>query len=171
MLMTHMKTISLLFVCDTNISLSPLADACLQRVAAEAGLAGQINSSSAGAFAGSTPRSLDRRIKEIAEARELALPPGPSRGLDLALLQAQDLIVVMNENNFWHIKHLWPDITADTMRMLMEFSGQLGLREMPDPLQGEISWQEAYELLDKTTGQLLDELRGMFNLQPAHSAS
>ncbi len=165
-----MKTISVLFVCDTNITLSPLASACFLLHTQKAGLEPSFRIESAGCFAGKTQRSIDRRMKKIADEQELFVPVTTSRNVDRELIEGKDLVIVMNDENFWHIKRITPEITSDHLRLLMEFSGQLGIREMPDPLQGDISYQEAYELVFKVTGKMLEAICREFELKPAHTA-
>jgi hypothetical protein len=65
----------------------------------------------------------------------------------------------MNEDNFWHVKQLDPGIDASRLKLLMEFTLQLGLREMPDPLVGEIKFEEACEVLEKAALALCEHIR------------
>lgn len=121
--------------------------------------------SSAGSHAGKTARQVDRKTRQIAEARGLLIPDTLSRPIVAADIPANDLIVVVNEDCFWRVKHIAPSITATKLRLLMEFSGQLALRELPDPLLGEITYEAACDEILKVSPKLLQDCLASFAMK------
>lgn len=124
-----------------------------------------ISVDTAGCFAGNTPRNIERRCREAAERRGLELDSQhQSRKVTAEELPQYDLIVVMNEANFWHLKRLDPTLDGTKVPLLMEFTEQLGLREMPDPVQGQIDFDEALDILEKASPFLLAHVVSFFKL-------
>lgn len=129
------------------------------------GLLDRITVDCAGTHPGKTPRKPDRRIERLAAQRGIDLSGIVSKPVDSESVKKFDLILVMNEDNFWHLKSLCPEESSSPrVQLLMEYSGQLGQREIPDPLMGEISFEEALDILEKVAGKLLEELKSKLTL-------
>lgn len=159
------KKVKVLFVCSTNTSLSPLMAAIFLRDIVDAGYEELFELASAGAHSGKSPRQLDRKTRQAAARAGIVLPESASRNVSPADVAAHDLVVVMNEASFWHIKSVAPDVSSNKLRMLMEFSGQLALREMPDPLLGDTSYEQACAELFKVSKLLLQDCLATFQLK------
>ncbi|HQH26251.1 MAG TPA: hypothetical protein PLP17_02555 [Oligoflexia bacterium] len=149
-----------LFVCDTDTSLAPLAAAMFNRLILTADLARRLQAESAGAFPGQTPRPVDHRVLALAKEHELDLAACRSRDVESLALNSFNLILGMNVDIFWRLKQLCVDLhPAPQIQVFTEYSGQLGLREAADPLLGEIGFNEAYEVLERTLEKMLRELK------------
>ena len=83
-------------------------------------------------------------------------PDFRSRKVSQEDIQNHDLIVVMNEDNYWHIKNLAPQLPPEKVKLLMEFSKQLGVRSVPDPQDGAVSYEAAYETLVHSAEHLVE---------------
>lgn len=164
--------ISVLFVCSTNTSLSPLAAEIFRRLVTDAGLDTHFSSAGAGSHPGNSPRPIDRLTRQVAERNGVVLPEQQSRQVTAADIKGSTVIICMNEENFWSVHSLAElsklDLPPMKLRLLMEYSGQLGLRELPEPLFGEISYDEAYDKLRRILPRVLAELCRQFELPLDH---
>ena len=156
--------LKLLFIDDTDTSLAPLISGIFALEAKSAGVSDSIQISTAGCFAGINSRPLERRIAKLAQEKGISLPEHSSQTLKVQDIESNDLLVVMNEANFWHIKDLSPEVDGNKVRLLMEFTEQLGLREMPDPVQGQIDFLEAFTILEKSSKPLLSFIISTYDL-------
>ncbi len=148
-----------LFVCDTDTSLSPLAAARFNELICGANLSSRLSVESAGAFSGQAPRPVSARILALAEKHRLDLHSHRSRNVESLDLGAYNLILAMNIDIFWRLKKLCAKLNpAPEIKVFTEYSGQLGLCEAANPLLGEISFDEAYEIIEKTLQIMLREL-------------
>lgn len=137
--------LKILFVCTTNTSLSPIAVAICQHLLKGIGLESKIASFCVGTHPGNTPRLYDRRIAQLLVSKGIPFESGLSREMTPKDLENSDYVLVMNEINFWEVKEKAPD--AKNIALLLQDSGQLGVREVPDPLLGEIEYEEAFKLM------------------------
>jgi len=158
--------ISVLFICDTNITLSPLAAAILRRASLDAGIADKLKIQSAGAHPGLSSRPVDRRIIKLCKEKEIPLAETTSREVTSDDVNNFDLLIVMNENNFWHIKSISPQVSSTKLKLFMEYSKQLAIREVPDPLMGDASFEEVYKILLSVCDALLERISKQFSLSP-----
>ncbi len=160
-------SINILILCSTNTSLSPLFHGILELEAQETGVAEHFTFRTAGTHAGKSPRPVERRIRQTALRHGIDLPQTNSHTCTAEEIRSSDLILVMTEQNFWHVKELVPELTATSLRLLMEFSGQLGLREMPDPIFDETSFEDAFHKLKSVASPVIQDCLARFNLKRA----
>jgi protein-tyrosine-phosphatase len=96
----------------------------------------------------------------LAKARGLDLSAHRSRQLEALELSDYTLALAMSEDDFWHLKALAKEKYCKIrINLYQEYSGQLGLREVPDPLLGEISFEAAYLVLEQTAKKLVRPIR------------
>jgi len=124
------------FVCTGNICRSPTAEGVLRQMAAERGLADQIEVASAGLedwHAGAPP---DPRSQ--AHARQ--------RGCDLSALRAQhfspkdfdthDLVIALDAVHHTQLLRMCPPARRHTLKRAADFSARVSAGGVPDPYYG-----------------------------------
>jgi protein-tyrosine-phosphatase len=143
-------------VCQGNLCRSPFAASVLRTRLAAAGLT--IPVESAGLMAGRRVAPPDA-VRAAAE-RGIDLSPHRSRSLDRGLVDAADLIVVMNPGHRRAVT--LRDTVPKTVLVLgdVDPSPDAG-REISDPLgHGLEAFRECYERIDRCVGQLVISLAG-----------
>ena len=143
---------TLLIVCDTNLSLSPVLERMLQQRAPQ-----ELTILSRGSHCGAS-----RSVPPI------CLSPALEIGIDLSSHHSVQLtqgclssvthIYTMNENNFWFSKSLLQEESNIPIDLVTKTLDNLGLREIADPLMGEQSFEEAYTLLAKCADAILAKI-------------
>ena len=123
-----------LMVCMGNICRSPTAEAVLRALAAQRGIAVEVDS--AGTHGYHTGEPPDAR----------AQAHGARRGYDLASLRARraqpddferfDLVLAMDRDNLDHLRAICPPAGQPRLRLLMEFASRHRVDEVPDPYYG-----------------------------------
>jgi protein-tyrosine phosphatase len=151
---------SVLFVCLGNICRSPFAGLIAERRLSERGMTG-VRSASAGIHTTQSGRSPK-------EACTAALPFGVSLDrhrpelLTPVLMQAHDLIVVMESGQLEQLRATYPD-AVDRIVLLPLFDDQAtgyAQYHIDDPFQRPLAEFEAcYRRIDRAVGRLLDEMK------------
>jgi protein-tyrosine phosphatase len=142
-------------VCLGNICRSPLADGVLRHKVNKMNLDIIVDSAgTANYHVGAPP---DKRM--VATAKK--------RGVDISLLKARqfeyndfhefDQIFVMDKSNYRNVIQLSKTVQeSDKVKLLLEFSGNPNLIEVPDPYYGTQSdFDEVYELVDHATDVII----------------
>ncbi len=150
----------ILFVCMGNICRSPIAEAVTRTLAQRQGLAAMLEVDSAGTHghyhAGETP---DARARRVAE----------KRGYDLSRLRARlvveadfdrfDRILAMDEDNLAVLQRLRPEDSHARLGLFLDYAGELGISEIPDPYYGaEAGFERVVDLCELAAKGLLAEL-------------
>lgn len=149
-----------LFVCMGNICRSPTAEGVFKHLAGQSGLAGQILSDSAGTH--------DYHIGAAPDARAQAA--AAHRGYDLSTLRARqvtredfarfDYVLAMDKDNLAMLHQLCPDAQRNRMRLFLEFSENIALREVPDPYYGgEQGFEDVLDLIENAANGLLRHIK------------
>jgi hypothetical protein len=76
-----------------------------------------------------------------------------------------DLVIVCNDDIFWHLQSINPDLNSNTVHLISQYSGQLGKKELIDPLQGYLPYDEALALAVSWSANLFDELQRSYLLE------
>lgn len=150
----------ILFVCLGNICRSPAAEGVMRSVVAKAGLAGQVEISSAGTIGYHVGARPDHRMRAAATARGYALE-SRARQFAPADFEDQDLIVTMDEENrsavlgqaheAAHKAKVWP---------FCKFCRHHAQTEVPDPYYGgPEGFERVLDLLEDGCHGLLDHLQ------------
>jgi protein-tyrosine phosphatase len=146
----------ILMVCLGNICRSPLADGVLRHKVNKLNLDIIVDSAgTANYHVGAPP---DKRM--VATAKK--------RGVDISLLKARqfeyndfhefDQIFVMDKSNYSNVIQLSKTVQeSDKVKLLLEFSGNPNLTEVPDPYYGtQADFDEVYELVDRATDVIIE---------------
>jgi len=152
--------IRVLFVCYTNTSLSPLASAIMSKLVARDGLSREIFVDSAGSHPGGGPRGVERRAAAFAKEHGLDVEHHKTKAVSKEDPQNFDYILVMNEEIFWHIKSLSSEDSKASLQLFTEYSGQMAIREVADPVLGESEYEEIFDFMERVCSLFLDELKG-----------
>ena len=142
---------SILVVCHGNICRSPYAAASLRRHAAEASL--ELRVESAGFFGPN--RGAPRHALDAAAARSTDLSAHRSRLVERELLDAADLIVVMEPGQAHAV------VARYSAKRRVVLLGDLDpdavtTREITDPYGGDrVGFDECYDRIDRCVGQLV----------------
>lgn len=134
----------ILFVCESNLVRSPLAAAIFNRCAVERGL--DIRAESAGSYCGAFERPATLQVRELAEKRGLSLAEHRTRELPPERFSEFNAYFALDEASYWRIEPFCVE-KERRLRYLAELSGNLGLRDIPEPIQGEMSYADLFELL------------------------
>lgn len=155
------QPIKILFVCMGNICRSPTAEGVFKHFVGQAGLAGRVMSDSAGTH--------DYHVGEPPDVR--AQKAAAHRGYDLSTLRGRqvsrrdfsefDYVLAMDEVNLELLKRLCPREHARKLKLFMEFSTDLSVREVPDPYYGGADeFERVLDLVERASRGLIEHLRG-----------
>lgn len=152
--------IKILFVCMGNICRSPMAEGVFRHLVKQAGLDGRIAIDSAGTH--------DYHIGEPPDPR--AQRTAGRRGYDLSMLRGRqvsradfgefDYLLAMDRMNLRVLERLCPSQHGHKLKLLMEFSNDAALREVPDPYYGgDQGFERVLDLVEQASDGLLEHLR------------
>lgn len=155
-----MEKVKVLFVCLGNICRSPLAAAILKHKVKKYKLEAWIEVDSCGTSNYHIGDSADPRTIASA-ARNGVTIEHCARQLSREDLKAYDFIFAMDRSNFQNILKLSNgNDVQHKVKLMREFDPESRGGEVPDPYHGgEEGFQEVYEILDRSTTQLLEYLR------------
>ena len=147
-----------LFVCLGNICRSPLAEALFKQHVKAAGLENKFMADSCGTAAyhiGSQPDS-----RSMANARENGLIYShQARQIFKNDFTDFDVIVPMDASNQEDLQRINPGGNC-TLALMRDFDLGFEGKDVPDPYySGEQGFQDVYDILDRSTKRLLDQLQ------------
>lgn len=142
---------SILVICSANICRSPVVETLLRRRLGSDGHT-QVKISSAGTLGLDGAAAAEHSISLMAE-RGLDISGHRSRGVDLPMLEAADLVLAMENGHVNLIKGARPSL-APRIRRLAEMAGEE--RDVPDPYGGP---RQGYEEMVRDVEDLIE--RGM----------
>lgn len=146
-----------LFVCLGNICRSPLAEALFMKHVKERGLEDKYGADSCGTESYHIGEQPDSRSRANARKNGLEYSHA-ARHLHEDDFQKFDLIVSMDSRNLEFMVDYYPDSGTDIQLMRDHDNGYEG-KDVPDPYYGgDEGFQNVYEILDRSTGSLLDHL-------------
>ena len=146
-----------LFVCLGNICRSPLAEALFRKHVEERGLQHKYLADSCGTAAYHVGDEPDSRSRANARKNGLVYTH-LGRQVNSRDFKEFDLIIPMDSSNEAHLKYADPTGTAK-IELMRNYDPGFEGTDVPDPYYGgEQGFQNVYEILDRSTGNLLDKL-------------
>ena len=133
----------ILMVCTGNICRSPTAQGVLERLAADAGMAGRLQVDSAGTHGYHVGEPPDARSQAHALRRGVDLSAQRARQLTAADFGEFDLVLVMDDANQHAARALCPPGQRHKLRRLTDFCTRHRASEVPDPYYGGAAGFEA----------------------------
>ena len=151
----------LLFVCMGNICRSPTAEGVFKHLVAEAGLAAEIESDSAGTHDYHIGDPPDVRSQEAAGRRGYDLTALRARQVTPDDFAAFDYVLAMDETNLTALRRLCPAQYRERVKLFLEFAPEAGRRDVPDPYYGgEQGFEDVLDLVELAAEGLLDHIAG-----------
>lgn len=154
--------IKVLFVCTGNICRSPTAEGVLRHLAAAEGLAGVIETDSAGTAGYHVGQPPDPRTIAAAAARGIDLRSLRARRVSPADFERFDLIVAMDRGHLDYLIALRPAGGRAEVKLLLDYHPSDGApagKDVPDPYDGDRKgFDEVLDLITTATHALLLEI-------------
>ena len=153
-----MKT-RVLFVCLGNICRSPAAEGVFRHLVAEAGLTNRFTIDSAGTGAWHEGEKADRRMRQAAERRGIALT-SIARQVTVNDFERFDHVFAMDTSNLRTLRSLAPPEHRDKIRLFRDADPEAPGEDVPDPYYGGADgFEDVLDIVTRTGRVLLDELR------------
>lgn len=149
---------SILLVCLGNICRSPMAEGAVRFALDEAGL-DHIRTDSAGTSGWHVGSRPDPRAVKAALMRDIDIAGQCARQVEAADFDRFDIIAAMDRNNYARLREMQPDGSAGRVHLLLEFAGELPVREVPDPYYGgEDGFDHALDLIEQAAHGLVTHI-------------
>lgn len=148
----------ILMVCLGNICRSPLADGLLRKKVEEKGLNVTVDSAGTSSYhIGSEP---DARTQENALKHGVDLSFLRARQFSKSDFQDFDRIYAMDNSNVFNILQMaQSDADKEKVKLLLDLIPEQHNKEVPDPYYGgEQGFEKVFQLVDKATDILIEEL-------------
>ena len=151
---------SVLFVCMGNICRSPTAEGVFRKLVADAGLAEQIQSDSAGTHAFHAGSAPDRRAQAAAERRGFKLSDIRSRPVTADDFIHYDYILAMDLDNLENLQEHAGDEHRDKVMLFLRSVDGDAPAEVPDPYYGgSAGFERVLDLVEQASRALLETLQ------------
>jgi protein-tyrosine phosphatase len=153
--------VKVLFVCSGNICRSPIAQGVFEDLVRREGLEGEIFTDSAGTTSFHVGSGPDRRARQAASSRGIALDSQTARRITPADLQEFDYVLVMDRGNYEDVLHLAarPEASA-YLGMFLDYALDLPDSEVPDPYYGAgDGFERAMDLAEAASVGLLEDIK------------
>lgn len=161
--MTTQDPVKVLFVCMGNICRSPTAHGVFRQLVINEGLSHRVEIDSAGTHAYHIGEPPDRRARDTARMR----------GIDIGDLRARlaepddfarfHYVLAMDRDNYENLMQICPDGMEDRLRLFMEFTPELGIREVPDPYYGgQRGFEQVFDMIELATHGLLMDIKSRY---------
>jgi len=150
----------ILFVCLGNICRSPTAEGVLRHLlATEApGLRVEVDSAGTGDYHLGEPPDL--RSQRAAKRRGIDLSGLSARQVNRRDFDDFDLILAMDRKNLRDLETLKPAGSRAEVRLFLEYAGESGVAEVPDPYTGDTAaFEHVLDLVTAASRRLIGRLR------------
>ena len=162
--MTDNSKISILFVCMGNICRSPTAEGVFRHYVEQAGLAGRIDTDSAGTHAYHVNAPPDRRAQTAAERRGFMLADIRARHVCADDFERFDYVLAMDRDNLESLTEQAERQHHGKLRLFLEFSSGKNV-EVPDPYYGgSAGFERVLDLVEEASRGLLETLKSKHRL-------
>jgi protein-tyrosine phosphatase len=151
----------ILFVCLGNICRSPTAEGVLRHLlATEApGLSVEVDSAGTGDYHLGEPPDL--RSQRAAKRRGIDLSGLSARQVSRRDFDDFDLILAMDRKNLRDLNAIKPAGSRAQVRLFLEYAGESGVAEVPDPYMGDAAdFEHVLDLVTSASRRLIARLRG-----------
>lgn len=149
----------LLFVCLGNICRSPTAEAVMNALIEQRGLADSIRCDSAGTSGWHAGEMADARMRRHASKRGYALT-SRSRQVRLADFEDFDYVLAMDDENLSDLQKMEPSGRFHhKIHKMTEYCREHQASQVPDPYYGgDAGFERVLDLLEDACGGLLGEI-------------
>jgi protein-tyrosine phosphatase len=158
--------VRVLFVCLGNICRSPTAEGVFRSQVESAGLAGQVETASAGTHAYHSGEGADRRSERAARRRGYDLSRHRARRVEVSDFAEFDYVLAMDDDNLRHLQSMSAGLAAgrEPLRaevgLLLAFAPAVKFREVPDPYaRGEEGFELVLDMIESAGEALLEHIR------------
>lgn len=151
--------ISILFVCLGNICRSPAGEGIFKKILKDKMQSGNYHVDSAGTSGWHTNELPDRRMRVHGEKRGYVFD-SRSRKFSRSDFDKFDYILAMDDNNYYDILALAPDLEAQKkVHRMVDYLQNLTHDHIPDPYySGAEGFELVLDLLEDACGGLLNEI-------------
>ena len=136
-------------VCTANICRSPIAHGLMRHLIDLKGLSDHITVKSAGTHVFQKGLPPDVRAQQVAAQYGIRLSDLRSRKIRPKDFSTYDYILAMDHENFQILQERCPEEYVHKISMIMEFSSETDVLEVPDPYFGNISgFERVFSMLE-----------------------
>ncbi|MEL6132763.1 MAG: low molecular weight protein-tyrosine-phosphatase [Bacteroidota bacterium] len=153
--------VKVMFVCLGNICRSPMAEGLFLDKVKKAGLEDRIEVASSGTSGWHQGELPDRRMREVAKNHGVVLP-SRSQALVAEDAVTYDYLIPMDRSNQVEVVRLVAETAGSKAQVfkMRDFDQQAKGADVPDPYYGgDRGFEEVYEMLDRSTAELLQHIR------------
>jgi protein-tyrosine phosphatase len=152
-----------LFVCTGNICRSPTAEGVFRHLAKDAGLAGVIETESAGTHGYHIGEPPDPRTVAAAQRRGFDLSAQRARKVKAEDFHTFDLILAMDSDHLAHLESLRPNDARAEVKLFLTNHPDRAHANVPDPYYGgSQGFEQVLDMVEQTSRALLDHLAREF---------
>ncbi len=126
-----------LFVCMGNICRSPTAEGVFRKMVDDGPLKGLVDIDSAGTHGYHEGAPPDVRAVEHAAMRGYDLAPLRAREVSPSDFERFDYVIAMDDANRRHLLSICPTRLQNKVELMMDYGGEEGEYEVPDPYYGK----------------------------------
>jgi protein-tyrosine phosphatase len=150
----------LLVVCLGNICRSPTAEGVLRHLLAEESTDLRIEVDSAGTGDYHLGEPPDLRSQRAAKRRGIDLSGLSARQVRRQDFDEFDLILAMDRRNLADLEAMRPAWSRAEVRLFLEYAGEPGISEVPDPYFGDAGdFDRVLDLVTAASRRLIERLR------------
>ncbi|OCX43390.1 phosphotyrosine protein phosphatase [Campylobacter ornithocola] len=144
----------IIFVCLGNICRSPMAEFIMKDLISKANLNNKFIISSAGTSGYHDGEDMHYKTKALLSNKNIITKPFYSKKLNLKMCKENDLIIVMDNNNYNEVVKKFPNF-KHKIQKITSYALELGYDEVPDPWYSN-NFNETYDILSHACVSLLN---------------
>jgi protein-tyrosine phosphatase len=150
----------ILFVCLGNICRSPTAEGVLRHLLAQQSSSLHVEVDSAGTGDYHVGEPPDIRSQSAAKRRGIDLSGLSARQVKRRDFDDFDLILAMDRTNLRDLEAMKPARCRAELRLFLEYAGEPGTPEVPDPYTGDArDFEHVLEVVTSASRRLIERLR------------
>lgn len=154
------RPVRVLFVCTGNICRSPSAEGFFRALVEREGLAGVIETDSAGTGNWHVGDPPDRRSQAAARRRGVELSGLKARKVELADFRRFDLIIAMDQGHLTALRRMVPaEQSPEVVTLFLSYLDSPPMLDVPDPYYGgETGFEYVLDLIENGCAALLKHI-------------